>query len=220
MGQTAGYICTRATQCSNNVSGYQPFPPWYPSLFFFYCLGWSYLFTKIIWIIHMITYFVTLLQINYRITRGWQQGQNIAPQGSNRLSSHCQTIPLIANYFQVLQLFTPHILMFPLISVLYLSFRIDNSLYTHSSPTPYILLSVSHICLISKYWYIKFKNSYSMITIFELQLLQQLYMINYKWLLTTFTWTYNIFFITHNRLHKSCDKNCVLRPSLEKIYLI
>ena len=70
----------------------------------------------------MITYFVTLLQINYRITRGWQQGQNIAPQGSNRLSSQCQTIPLIPNYLQVLQLFTPHILMFPLISVLYLSF--------------------------------------------------------------------------------------------------
>ncbi|KAK4602820.1 hypothetical protein RGQ29_011712 [Quercus rubra] len=39
-----------------------------------------------------------------RITRGWQQGQNIAPQGSNRLSSQCQTIPLIPNYLQLLGL--------------------------------------------------------------------------------------------------------------------
>ena len=36
-----------------------------------------------------------------RIIQGWQQEQNIAPQGSNHLSSLCQIIQLIPTPFQV-----------------------------------------------------------------------------------------------------------------------
>lgn len=36
-----------------------------------------------------------------RIIQGWQQEQNIAPQGSNHLSSLCQIIQLIPIPFQV-----------------------------------------------------------------------------------------------------------------------